>query len=270
MKKLTRRQFIKGGSLASLGLLVLDAFWIEHFFIEWNTFNISNSKDTPIRLLQISDLHLKTIKYQHKRLAKKINENKPDLLFFTGDSIDHNDNLMLFDEFLGLISEDIPKYAITGNWEYWGDVNLEELKTIYHKNNCKLLINEHETIQLYERKISIIGVDDYVGGDPNLRDAIEGITDSDYNIVLAHCPGYKEVIQKYASRLKTDLVLSGHTHGGQLSFFGFVPFKPQGSGHYLKGWYTKSEPKMYVSKGIGTSILPIRFGARSELVEILI
>ena len=52
-----------------------------------------------------------------------------------------------------------------------------------------------------------------------------------------------------------------------ITFLGIVPFKPQGSGKYLKGWYKESEPKMYISKGIGTSILPIRFGARAEMVE---
>ena len=64
------------------------------------------------------------------------------------------------------------------------------------------------------------------------------------------------------------MVLSGHTHGGQITFLGIAPFKPQGSGKYLKGWYKKSGPKMYISKGIGTSILPIRFGARAEMVQI--
>jgi len=54
----------------------------------------------------------------------------------------------------------------------------------------------------------------------------------------------------------------------KIIFLGLVPFKPQGSGRYLKGWYTNEEPKMYISRGIGTSILPIRFGARAEMVEI--
>jgi len=74
-------------------------------------------------------------------------------------------------------------------------------------------------------------------------------------------------LQKLKRNLVVDLVLSGHTHGGQITFLGIVPFKPQGSGKYLKGWYKEDKPKMYISKGIGTSILPIRFGARAEMVE---
>lgn len=76
------------------------------------------------------------------------------------------------------------------------------------------------------------------------------------------------MIAREKGDLKIDLVLSGHTHGGQITFFGIVPFKPQGSGRYLKGWYKDTDPKMYISKGIGTSILPIRLGARAEMVEI--
>jgi predicted MPP superfamily phosphohydrolase len=59
--------------------------------------------------------------------------------------------------------------------------------------------------------------------------------------------------------------LSGHTHGGQITFFGIVLFTPKGSGQFVSGWYDDEFPKMYVSKGIGTSIVPIRFGARVEI-----
>ena len=84
---------------------------------------------------------------------------------------------------------------------------------------------------------------------------------------MSHCPEYRDIISREKRNINIDLVLSSHTHGGQITFLGFAPFKPRGSGKYLKGWYKQSEPKMYVSKGIGTSIFPIRFGARAEIVE---
>jgi uncharacterized protein len=61
------------------------------------------------------------------------------------------------------------------------------------------------------------------------------------------------------------LILSGHTHGGQINFFGLAPFVPAGSGRYLRGLYCDFKPFMYVCKGVGTSILPFRFGARAEI-----
>jgi predicted MPP superfamily phosphohydrolase len=98
--------------------------------------------------------------------------------------------------------------------------------------------------------------------------AVKNIKSTETNIVLSHCPEHRDVIANEKEDWKIDLVLSGHTHGGQIAFFGYAPFKPRGSGKYLRGWYKESEPKMYISKGVGTSILPIRFGARAEVVEI--
>ena len=130
------------------------------------------------------------------------------------------------------------------------------------------MINENRTITIKNREISIIGIDDFVGGNANFKKAVENIKETQTNIVLSHCPEHRDIITKQKGNLQIDIVLSGHTHGGQITFLGFVPFKPLGSGKYLKGWYTETQPKMYVSKGIGTSILPIRFGARAEMVEI--
>lgn len=268
MTNINRRKFIKGGILASIALVFLDSFWFEKYVIDWNYFDISKSLDDKIKIIQISDLHLDKLRYFHKSIARKINSIKPDLIFITGDSVDHTDKIELLNQFLKLIDHSILKYAITGNWEYWGNVNLQKLSDVYSKNNCQLLINKNKTVSIRNRKISIIGIDDFVGGDADFMKATNLLTPTATNIVLTHCPAHRDVIAQQKGKLNIDLVLSGHTHGGQVTFLGFVPFKPPGSGKYLKGWYQASEPKMYVSKGIGTSILPIRFGARAEMVEI--
>jgi predicted MPP superfamily phosphohydrolase len=189
------------------------------------------------------------------------------LIFITGDSVDQTEKIDSLNELLELINPTIQKYAITGNWEYWGNVDLAKLKNVFHKNNCELLINENRTISIRDREISIIGIDDFVGGNADFIKAIENLNHTEINIVLSHCPEHRDLITKQKGDLEIDLVLSGHTHGGQITFFGIVPFKPKGSGNYLKGWYKESEPKMYISKRIGTSVLPIRFGARAEMVE---
>lgn len=267
MTNLTRRKFIQRGVLASIGLVILDSLWFEKYVIDWNYFDISKSEKDKIKIIQISDLHFDQLRYFHKSIAKKINTINSDLIFITGDSIDQTEKLKPLNEFLKLIDNSIKKYAITGNWEYWGNVNLTELKNIYSNNNCELLINENRTISIKNREISIIGIDDFVGGNADFSKAVENLKETETNIVLSHCPEHRDIITKQKGNLIIDLVLSGHTHGGQITFLGIVPFKPQGSGKYLKGWYKESEPKMYISKGIVTSILPIRFGARAEMVE---
>lgn len=268
MRNLTRRKFIKGGILASIGLLFLDAFWFEKYIIEWNYFDISKYKNNKIKIVQISDLHIDQLRYFHKSIAKKINAIKPDLIFITGDALNTTKELAHLEKFLELMDKSIKKFAITGNWEYWGKINLTKLKEVYSQNNCELLINENRTIIIRNREISIIGIDDLIGGKADFRKAINNLKKTDTNIVLCHCPEYRDFIAKQKGNLNIDLVLSGHTHGGQITFFGIVPFKPIGSGTYIKGWYKETEPKMYISKGIGTSSIPVRFGARAEMVEI--
>lgn len=268
MPKISRRKFIKRAILTSIGLTFLDAFWFEKYSVDWNYFNISETENEPIKIIQISDLHFHSLKSFHKSMAKKINTINPDIVFITGDSVDKTGKENALNDFLKLIDFSIRKFAITGNWEYWGNVDLEALRKVYKANNCELLINENRTVKANNRDVSIIGIDDFVGGNADFRKAIKNLKATDTNIVLSHCPMHRDEIVKEKTSIKIDLILSGHTHGGQVSFFGFVPFKPRGSGRYLKGWYQDYDPKMYVSKGIGTSVLPIRFGSRAEMVVI--
>jgi len=238
---------------------------------ELNEFNIGkNGKGIKIKIAQISDLHLRGIGWSLKSLASRINKIQPDLLFFTGDSIDNHNNLDLLNEFLQLFNRKIHKVAILGNWEYWGDVNIEHLKLIYQQNNCDLLINQTETYKINGKRICITGIDDYLGGNADFKRAIQNTSIEDTHIILSHCPEYRDIIQKKLiqmnnSKNRIDYIFSGHTHGGQINLFGFTLFLPQGCGKYMKGWYNDMKPFLYVSKGIGTTILPIRFGARAEV-----
>jgi predicted MPP superfamily phosphohydrolase len=167
------------------------------------------------------------------------------------------------DEFLKLLSFDIKKVAILGNWEYWGGINMTELKSLYEKNNCDLLINQAKQYNFNGKSVLITGIDDFVAGDANVVAALKDFKSSDCHIVLNHCPQYAEAISnELTDQKKANAILSGHTHGGQVNLFGFIPFLPQGSGKYIKGWYTVGTTAMYLSKGIGTSLLPVRFGSR--------
>ena len=267
MTQLTRRGFIKRVVFGVIGIILLDSLWFEKYIIDWNYFDISEGQN-KLKIIQISDLHIKEVRSFHKSIAKKINDLNPDYVFITGDSLDATEKIKELDAFLNLITISIPKFAITGNWEYWGNVDLDKLKEVYSNHNCKLLINQNEVIRKNTRIISIIGVDDLVGGNADFRKACQNLPETDTNIVLTHCPQHRDIIDNEKENLKIDLVLSGHTHGGQINIFGYAPFTPQGSGRYIKGWYKNDKSKMYVSKGVGTSILPIRFGSRAEIVEI--
>lgn len=264
----TRRKFIQSGLLITTGAVLTDTFWLEKFFIETKEFYIGKStKDTAnIKLVQVSDLHLQSVNYQLKQLANHLNKLQPDLILITGDAIDKADNISVLKDFLKLIDKKIRKTAVLGNWEYWGGIDLNKLSEVYTEHNCMLLINQTQQYTCNNKTISITGVDDYVGGNADFDIAVKEYKQSDYHIVLNHCPQYSDdILTKLNEDMKVDFILSGHTHGGQINLFGFIPFLPQGSGDYVKGWYDFKATKLYVSKGIGTSILPARFGARAEI-----
>lgn len=266
--KLTRRQFIYTGLAASAALVLTDAFWIEKFFIEHKEhyWQAATADTDNIKVVQITDLHLQKLNSQLKRLAQQINTQAPDLIVITGDAVDRAHKLPVLDELLALFDHHIPKVAILGNWEYWGKVDIDVLEELYRKHNTQLLINQSVQFKFKDKTLTITGVDDLLGGQADIIQAVYEYQPSDYHIILNHCPQYSEVIEKELPiEIPADFILSGHTHGGQFNLFGFTPFLPPGSGRYVKGWYDELSPKMYVSKGIGTTIFPARFGARAEV-----
>jgi predicted MPP superfamily phosphohydrolase len=265
---LSRKKFVQMGLLSAAGFVLADAFWFEKWFVQTKEFflNDATPQSDTIRVVQISDLHIQKLNYPLYQIAKTLSTLRPELILLTGDSVDKAENLPILNSFLELLDKNIPKVAILGNWEYWGKVNLEALKTTYAAHNCELLVNQTRQLRLKNKTLAITGIDDFLGGRPDYPSAVQAYQPSDYHLVLTHCPEHRDTIaREQTAQVPIDLVLSGHTHGGQFNFFGYVPFKPRGSGKYLKGWYADTYPKLYVSKGIGTSILPARFGARAEI-----
>jgi uncharacterized protein len=265
---MTRKQFIKRALLGGMGLLAADAFWFERHFIAERHHYLGGATagGSGIKLVQLSDLHLRSIGRRHRQLAQRINEMAPDLVLITGDAVDQAGNLPLLTEFLQLLNPQMPKAAILGNWEYWGKVNLTQLRQVYEAQGTQLLVNATTQYRLRGKTLSVTGVDDYIGGRASIATALQAYAPADHHVVLNHCPAYSDAIAALCpADIPVDCILSGHTHGGQFNIFGYAPFLPQGSGGYIKGWYGVGRLRMYVCKGIGTSIIPARLGARAEM-----
>jgi hypothetical protein len=266
---INRRVFIKRlflGGLGLSGLIYIDSFWFEKYIIDWNEHDLSAQQD-KIKIIQLSDLHLREIKYFHKTIAARINSEMPDFIAFTGDTISRRNTLPILEALLDLIDPKILKIIILGNKEYDARVTLEDLKKTFAPYNGHLLVNENFIFTKQNRTINVIGIDDFLHGTPDFTAATTTINDKSLEtIVLNHCPVYSETIRDLNKSIKIPIkmILSGHTHGGQITFFGLEIYKPSGSGRYLRGWYNLENLKMYVSKGIGTTILPLRFFARAE------
>lgn len=279
---MNRRRFLAvagGGAAAALAgdALLLEPRWVQF------THHAVNARTSPeqraVRFVQITDLHLRRVGGMHRRIAAQVNRIAPDFIVITGDSVDRADRLGELRSFLEMLDRAVPKYAILGNWEHWSGLGLDELDAVYRAAGCRLLINEAAVLQAGGRSIRLTGIDDLIGGRPDPWKAMGGLADADAHLVLAHCPEHRDLLAAAAvpKPIETPdrppprfadatLVLSGHTHGGQVNLLGWTPFLPAGSGQYVRGWFREpGRVPLYVCRGIGTSMAPVRMGARPEV-----
>lgn len=144
-------------------------------------------------------------------------------------------------------------------------------------------MNRSASVELGGARVLLTGLDDATAGVPRIREAVDVGAPSLNHLVLAHSPVYRDLLSadlRPATSLgpmppqaeaipviEPEYMLSGHTHGGQVKFFGWAPLRPRGSGRYVSGWYRDRKPHLYVSRGLGTSILPMRFGVPPEVAS---
>ncbi|MEI6037796.1 MAG: metallophosphoesterase [Planctomycetota bacterium] len=229
--------------------------------------NAASKANANLRLLQISDLHLRRMGGLEQRLLEQLHECQPDVLVFTGDIVDTPAALWQLEIFLRECPRQPRTFAIVGNWEHHSGISLEALHRLYDQHGIELLINRSVELEKNGVPVRVTGLDDFVGGHPNAKAALRDATPTKHHLVLAHCPAARDALQLPGEH-PASLVLSGHTHGGQVAPLGIAIVRPRGSGRYVAGWYEGDGPPLYVSRGIGTSLLPVRIGATPELVHI--
>ena len=221
-----------------------------------------------LRIVQVSDLHVHGIGTLERQLLEQLHEAQADLIVITGDSIDRAESLPLLDRLLGEFPRSPRVLAILGNWEYRSGVGPDQFAHTYARHGIELLVNQSIELEHHGRTIRITGLDDILDGRPDAATALRDGRSLDHHLVLAHCPVSRNTLGLPPEH-PASLVLSGHTHGGQVAPFGVATILPPGCGRYVSGWYRDDGgPPLYVSRGIGTSLLPIRLGATPELVRI--
>jgi predicted MPP superfamily phosphohydrolase len=247
-------------------LLVGYAFLIEPNQIEITEHKIGDevANERPIRVVQLSDLHLRSIGRRERAVAIAVNRTRPDLILLTGDVIERLDGLSVLDDFLTLLGP-YAKVAVLGNWEHWAKINRRDLRDLYEtKHATKLLVNAAANYQFGDRKLNVIGLDDFTAGRPDLG-LLQNLPEGIPTIVVQHSPGFFQTPAFQSLTVRATLCIAGHTHGGQVAFFGRPFWTPKGSGDFIAGPYEHPVCPIYVSRGVGTSIAPIRFGAKPEI-----
>lgn len=228
------------------------------------------------KIAVVSDLHNKEIQKGSKKRMDLIEKEDPDIIAITGDIIDSGRmDMEAAKRVVNKLAAIAPCYYVTGNHEAWIGGQYQEVEqmlldagvVVLHDRAVKLNEN-NETIQL-------IGLDDpdFTDRDASVQESMlrtkleEMNLTQEYSILLSHRP---ECFQAYVSA-NMDLVLSGHAHGGQfrVPFIGGLVAPNQGFfPKYDAGKYSKGNTTMIVSRGVGNSIIPIRFNNRPEIVVV--
>lgn len=260
--------FRKSLDIAALGfatLLTVRSIWeARHIVIENINIPIKNLKK-DFKIVQLSDIHIGGLidKKFIKDMVTKVNALNADLVVITGDLIDIKIKFAkkAINELANLKSN-YGTFFITGNHEFFHDIDeiLNELKL----NNINILDNKSIYIGEKNMGFNLIGVNDLFGYRigkymPDINKAISQCDKNSPSILLAHQPLFVEEAQNF----DIDLMLSGHTHGGQLYPFRFLVQLQQ---PYVAGYYKHNDKlQVYVNRGTGYWGPPMRLGAVSEI-----
>ena len=227
------------------------------------------------RIAQVSDLHNAEFGEGNEKLIQLLSQTDPDVIVITGDLIDsrHTDIEIALD-FARQAVKIAPVYYVSGNHEARVR-EYEDLKMGQAEAGVVILENQKVQITREGESITLMGIgdpsfqEDYLFGDSEsvARQAIENLQNEsdEYTILLSHRP---ELFDLYVDT-GMDLVFSGHAHGGQfrLPFVGGLVAPNQGFfPKFDEGRFTEENTTMIVSRGVGNSIIPIRFNNRPEIV----
>ena len=245
-------------------------------YIEPNLLIVNREKlessylQSPLKIVFFGDTHLGEFNDndQLDRIVAKINAENPDLVIFTGDLIGSSGDFTADPEAiaqsLGQIQANYAKVAVIGNHEYalLDQYNYEDLMAA---GGFTVLVDDW--LDITELNVRLLGLDDVYRGNPDTTLADEAL-DGTYNILITHEP---DIVDKMASD-QVQLVLAGHTHGGQISLpYLTEKILPANGKKYVKGLFSigsEGQTKLFVTKGTGMTKLPFRFMNVPEIVAI--
>ena len=231
------------------------------------------------RIVQVSDLHNAEFGEGNSKLLELLSQTEPDIIVLTGDLIDSRQtNIKIALAFAQEAMKIAPVYFVSGNHEARVS-EYEDLKMGLAEAGVIVLENQKVEITREGESITLMGIDDpsfqesYLFGDAEsvARQAIDDLqNESDgYTILLSHRP---ELFELYVET-GMDLVFSGHAHGGQfrLPFIGGLVAPNQGFfPKYDAGLFSEENTTMIVSRGVGNSIVPLRFNNRPEIIVVML
>ena len=263
-KKLIKKRTIAASILVAL----MWCFTIEPNVVTVNKYKIKDESLKGIKIVMAGDFHVKP--YQSKRLdyvVEKINSQNPDIVLLVGDYVNMHSDYMSYPiaktaEKLSKISSKAGIYTVLGNHDYYKES--KKIRQALTDNGITVLENRCRKIDIGDKTFYVAGIEDLVTAFPDVDRALKLCKKP--TILLSHQPD----IFPYLPKDKINLTLAGHTHGGQvvIPFVGPVIVPSKFGTKYASGYFEEDGNKMIVTKGIGTSILPIRLNCMPEIVVI--
>lgn len=215
-----------------------------------------------LRIVHLSDFHYgPLVNPEHlERAVRAANDLRPDLIALTGDYISQ-DRVYAAPcaEVVGKLRARYGVYAVLGNHDHWTDAAL--ITDLFCAEGIRLLINEGSRMDLRGEAFWLAGVDDTMVGLEDLSLALAGSRENEFKLLLAHNP----MILRRAVRAGVDLILSGHTHGGQVTWRSEKSRSGRPRRRMLRGLGRRGQTQIYVTRGLGTVVLPIRYGCPPEI-----
>lgn len=213
------------------------------------------------RMVHLSDIHHSPFTHlDHIRRAVKVsNQLKPDMFVLTGDYVSHEpEYIEPVAEIMGRLESEHGTFACLGNHDHWTDA--EHVTRSFRSAGITMFINEGIRFNARGASMWLAGVDDYMVGKTDLPAALHGSFPDEMKLVLAHNP----VIIRQAARYGVDLVLSGHTHGGQVKLRDDEK-RVLPSRKLKNGLHRRKNTQIYITRGIGTVVLPVRYQCPPEI-----
>ena len=243
------------------------AYFIEPYWLSVRNIEVKSAKlpkdSKPIRVVHISDVHSDAKPRLEEKLPSAIAEQKPDLIVYSGDSLNSPEGLTVFRKLLTEISKIAPTFVVRGNWDVWYWNNQD----LFGETGARQLNGAAERLEIGGVPIWLAGV--FVESEEKLSETLEQIPKNEFSIFLFHYPDLIEEV----SQAEIDLYCAGHTHGGQVAmpFYGaLVTFSKFGK-KYEGGTYKANNTWLNVNRGIGMeggNVPRVRFWARPEITVI--
>ena len=245
---------------------VIWGFLIEPNLLVVRSYNLNLPQFKGLRIVFASDWHIAP--WQEPRLNKtinKINSLHPDIIILGGDFVKgHKFATSMTPEkiaqHLGNLKAKYGTFAVLGNHDWY--LNGKQVRKELERNNIKVLENENVQVKTDKHSLYIAGVADILTRKPDIRQTLQNIP-LQKTIFISHSPDIFPDIKE-----KLPLILSGHTHGGQVKapFLGALIVPSKYGTRYAEGEFWEASKRMIVSKGLGTSLLPVRFNCPPEIV----